>query len=670
MLSLKTEKRGKRGKSNSQIQFKIAVLLLSKNNGIVSTKKLTPLRKTKTQKNKTVYGHNIPDSRTSTMSFFENHYYKLNRELLLLIGLWPYQDPKTSRFRTSIVNIFLIVAIIPQVLNMITSKFNMDLLMNNFMFFLPYLCIITVYFTAYINKKEIRLLSDRIKCDWNKLKPDELRIVEKYADQNSFYIPVLVIFIFSAIPIILKDIMPGNNNYTYELIYPIELLIIEKEKNPYVILIISNVFIIFTGIVSLANYTYFIAFIQHTCAIFRVVGYILEHVINEKEQQNLFQLIDNKEIYYKIIRAINYHKLAIEYTEIINSFAEICYLIQIVMTLLILAADIMRLMQASSNLKSLTMTAICTLHMSGMIIWTLFNCIIGQRVLNHSHIVFKKTKYSITRRCTIPWYLFSPRLQKLATLMLMRSMRPSYLSIGKICYSRPYLTIAMLLCIVIPITVIWNRIEYDWNELITTRGINILREYASTSRLYNIILIGLYYVTVIFLIFQTILPTFLDVVLPLNESRPLKSPILIDSLIKQTIYFYPTLVSTYVLLVFFGIVTTAVNGFFVVCVQHACAMFRLVRYTLDEAFENVNQKLYVNEENELICQKIIRTIKVHKSAIELLLRVESIEENLEDTLMCIFHLFGSFCWGLMGNMLCQSIIDHSSATFDQAFCKQ
>ncbi|KAF7411237.1 hypothetical protein HZH66_000133 [Vespula vulgaris] len=377
--------------------------------------------------------HKILDSQTSTMSLFENHYYKLNRELLLLIGLWPYQDPKASRFRTSIVNVFLTIAIIPQVLNMITSKFNMDLLMNNFMFFLPYLCIIAVYCTAYINKKEIRLLADHIKCDWDKLKPDELRIVEKYADQSrlitriliySFYIPVVVIFIFSATPIILQDIMPENNNYTYELIYPVELLIIEKEKNPYAILIISNVFIIFTGIVSLANYTFFIAFIQHTCAIFRVVGYILEHVINEKEEGNLFQLIDNKEIYYRIIRGINYHKLAIEYTEIINSFAEICYLVQIVMTLLILAADIMRLMQASNDLKSLTMTAICTLHMSGMIIWTLFNCIIGQRVLNHSHIVFNKT-------CTIPWYLFSPRLQKLAMLMLMRSMRPSYLSIGK-----------------------------------------------------------------------------------------------------------------------------------------------------------------------------------------------------------------------------------------------
>nr|KAF7437767.1 hypothetical protein H0235_000158 [Vespula pensylvanica] len=491
------------------------------------------------------------------MSLFENHYYKLNRELLLLIGLWPYQDPKTSRFRTSIVNVFLTIAIIPQVLNMITSKFNMDLLMNNFMFFLPYLCIIAVYCTAYVNKKEIRLLADHIKCDWDKLKPDELRIVEKYADQSRLITRILI-----SIPIILQDIMPENNNYTYELIYPVELLIIEKEKNPYAILIISN----------------------------------------------------------------------------------------IIMTLLILAADIMRvskflrivekLMQASNDLKSLTMTAICTLHMSGMIIWTLFNCIIGQRVLNHSHIVFKKT-------CTIPWYLFSPRLQKLAMLMLMRSMRPSYLSIGKMFVSSHTFFSSM--------NVIWNRIEYDWNELITTRGINILKEYASTSKLYNIILIGLYYVSVMFLIFQTILPTFLDVVLPLNESRPLNSPILMDSLIKQTIYFYPTLASTYVLLVFFGIVTTAVNGFFVVCVQHACAMFRLVRYTLDEAFENVDQKLYVNEENERISVDILQ-----------LLRIESIEENLEDALMCIFHLFGSFGWGLMGNMLCQSIIDHSSATFDQA----
>ncbi|XP_035735468.1 uncharacterized protein LOC118447527 [Vespa mandarinia] len=127
------------------------------------------------------------------------------------------------------------------------------------------------------------------------------------------------------------------------------------------------------------------------------------------------------------------------------------------------------------------------------------------------------------------------------------------------------------------INVIWNRIEYDWNEIITTRGINILKEYASTSRSYNIIIIGLYYVSIIFLTIQTILPTLLDVVLPLNESRPLKSPILMDSLIEETIYFYPMLVSTYILLIFFGIVTTAINGFFVVCVQHACAMFHLVR---------------------------------------------------------------------------------------------
>ncbi|XP_015177583.1 PREDICTED: uncharacterized protein LOC107066992 [Polistes dominula] len=116
--------------------------------------------------------------------------------------------------------------------------------------------------------------------------------------------------------------------------------------------------------------------------------------------------------------------MAIEYTGIINSFAEICYLVQIIMTLLILAADIMGLMQATSTMKSFTMTIMCTLHISGMIIWTLFNCIIGQRVLDHSHIVFDKT-------CTVPWYLFTPKVQKLSTLILMRSMRPSYLSIGK-----------------------------------------------------------------------------------------------------------------------------------------------------------------------------------------------------------------------------------------------
>lgn len=49
---------------------------------------------------------------------------------------------------------------------------------------------------------------------------------------------------------------------------------------------------------------------------------------------------------------------------------------------------------------------------------------------------------------------------------------------------------------------IWNRIEYDWNELITTRGINILKEYASTSRLYNIILIGKYFLINFFFLFS------------------------------------------------------------------------------------------------------------------------------------------------------------------------
>ncbi|KAI4492985.1 hypothetical protein M0802_009755 [Mischocyttarus mexicanus] len=39
---------------------------------------------------------------------------------------------------------------------------------------------------------------------------------------------------------------------------------------------------------------------------------------------------------------------------------------------------------------------------------------------------------------------------------------------------------------------------------------------------------------------------------------------------------------------------------------------------------------------------------------------------MEDTLMAILNLLGTFSWGLIANILCQSIINHSSAIFDHA----
>jgi len=74
-----------------------------------------------------------------------------------------------------------------------------------------------------------------------------------------------------------------------------------------------------------------------------------------------------------------------------------------------------------------------------------------------------------------------------------------------------------------------------------------------------------------------ILPKFLDIVIPLNESRPLKLMALATFFFDQEKYFVPIFLHMTIALLVESTTIVATETMSLVCIQHACGLFKIAR---------------------------------------------------------------------------------------------
>ncbi|XP_018313152.1 uncharacterized protein [Mycetomoellerius zeteki] len=87
-----------------------------------------------------------------------------------------------------------------------------------------------------------------------------------------------------------------------------------------------------------------------------------------------------------------------------------------------------------------------------------------------------------------------------------------------------------------------EQIQDDWNSLKDKLEINIMEKYACNARLFTIILMVYCYFGLIFCGIFQYLPMILDVILPLNDSRPCQLFVVTEYFINQEKYFYVILI--------------------------------------------------------------------------------------------------------------------------------
>ncbi|KAG7213212.1 hypothetical protein KM043_002523 [Ampulex compressa] len=136
------------------------------------------------------------------MSLLESHYYRTNKKLLTIVGLWPYQTAKLRRSQFVLGTAIMISGIIVQIsldLSMseqlremclnnfqcntfFTMAYDMDEILNVFSWCATILSYIMKYSVIASNVQTIGLLVEHIRTDWALLKNEtEINIIRKYS---------------------------------------------------------------------------------------------------------------------------------------------------------------------------------------------------------------------------------------------------------------------------------------------------------------------------------------------------------------------------------------------------------------------------------------------------------------------------------------------------------
>ncbi|KAL0108571.1 hypothetical protein PUN28_015218 [Cardiocondyla obscurior] len=244
-----------------------------------------------------------------------------------------------------------------------------------------------------INVSQMRDLTNHLFIDWNTLETsEEYKIIARYAENGKRYslgyslyccFAVCVFMSVSLIPQVLDIILPLNKSRPILLTYPGHYFVDEREYFFYIFLHAVVAWeIVISGII--AHDCIFVTYIEHVCSMFNVVGY----------------------------------------AQLLEDTFTVPFAMQILLVTIALSITLLQMVQQDDS-SNILQTIRYTLYVFGQLIHLFFLSFEGQKLIDHSLQIREK----IYNSC---WYKVSVKSQKLITLVMIKSLRLSYLSAGKI----------------------------------------------------------------------------------------------------------------------------------------------------------------------------------------------------------------------------------------------
>ncbi|XP_057334181.1 uncharacterized protein LOC130673241 [Microplitis mediator] len=187
--------------------------------------------------------------------------------------------------------------------------------------------------------------------------------------------------------------------------------------------------------------------------------------------------------------------------------------------------------------------------------------------------------------------------------------------------------------------ILLSKVKSDWESNLDDSEMNVLRNDERTHKIMmDIYSSGLSSVAIVYAVVPLV-PIFLDIVIPLNETRPKNLPYPTEYFVDIEDNFYALYTHGLIVtpIAFFYFLTFDV--FYAGLIQHACSMFtiigrRLKNLTVDENIISI-KKNSINEKNGI--KSLVICIKMHK---EILWFAQLLEEN-----------FSNYCFLLLGTIV-------------------
>nr|KAF7438784.1 hypothetical protein H0235_001175 [Vespula pensylvanica] len=368
------------------------------------------------------------------MNFLETHCFSPHRICLSLTGLWPYTKTKWKLIGTLLINFILINIPISLILNVTcisVEHYNIKLISAILWYFLIYLYYALSYYNNFFKLSKIRKLLTRINRDWcERGDTKEFKIMKQYAEESRIYMILMIIINYASLsanvfipatPFILDIFYPLNETRPRLFPFPVKFLI-DTQKYYYFLLIITYISVSLLLLAGISHYAFCLSFVQHACGMYMVVGNMLENLFDDEKFDNS-KLED--EFYPKIVQSIKYHKEALKFSADLNSLYETTYFFMLILGPFLMGCGFIQILQDDAfTIENLAGSIVIIINIICNLIVIYWNCYLGQKIIDHSVLLVDKA-YST------PWYMLSVRSQILFKFIIMRSMRTSYLSLGK-----------------------------------------------------------------------------------------------------------------------------------------------------------------------------------------------------------------------------------------------
>ncbi|XP_051154142.1 odorant receptor 13a-like [Leptopilina boulardi] len=169
-----------------------------------------------------------------------------------------------------------------------------------------------------------------------------------------------------------------------------------------------------------------------------------------------------------------------------------------------------------------------------------------------------------------------------------------------------------------------NCFKSNWMEMSETE-IEILQQCSDKGKFIIIAYLILVYSTLSIFLMTSYTPQILDIIKPLNESRPRRRVYRSNYLLDDKEYFY-TLLMHEQITVFLNMTTLiCVDTMYVKYVEHICGIFAILRYRIESIMKNSDfSKNRTSKQDEQITKQVSHCIAYHRNAIKYAECVESI----------------------------------------------
>ncbi|KAF7383493.1 hypothetical protein HZH66_012843 [Vespula vulgaris] len=326
------------------------------------------------------------------MDIFQRHFYKLNNQLLSLVGLWPYQDKRSRLSRLYFLNIALVSFNMTQIFQLYTSKGDFNIIIEIVPTMATMINMAIKYYTYYIGMFNIRKLLDKMIIDWKMWNTkEEIEIIKRYAEEGRLY----------------------TLAYTSEYF-------IDQSKHFYFIFCHMALTILLAMTIVIATDTQFFVFTSHVCGVFSVVGFRFERLMKSDTTTNKY--FNYPESFKYVACSIKGHSRAIEFANLIESSFSTPLLIQCGINVACLSVSLYRM---TMLLDMSTETFKYGAFLAAQLFHIFCICYSGQRIIDHSSETFLKAYNGL-------WYEAPIEIRKLLLLVIKRGMKPSKLTGGKV----------------------------------------------------------------------------------------------------------------------------------------------------------------------------------------------------------------------------------------------